>query len=291
MSSQETVALCLRLRDIYGIQPYVTWGSLSDPLLRAWWGANGCNDIAKGAPISLPPTVLDGKTLVWNDEFDGAGLDGSKWAVYQGPVYNNEKETYTAAGNVSVENSCLVIEARRESSGQYTSAKVQTLGKFSYCQGIVVGRFKFSGRCPGVWPAFWQLSGASWLDGKPDAGEIDWFEYGPNTWGAGNMQCAVQTDANSYATPTFHNAVAPIDVTGWFTVKGVWTENLIQFYYNDTLVSTYASDGTYSGYPFTKAVGPHFLIIETALGGSVGGSIDDSQLPFRLYCDYVRVYQ
>jgi beta-glucanase (GH16 family) len=43
-------------------------------------------------------------------------------------------------------------------------------------------------------------------------------------------------------------------------------------------------------WPFNK---PHFIILNLAIGGTMGGSVDDAifNVPRIMYVDYVRVYQ
>ncbi|KAJ3308124.1 hypothetical protein HDU93_005797, partial [Gonapodya sp. JEL0774] len=230
------------------------------------------------------PKTLDGKTLTWNDEFNGSSLDKSKWSVYTGGVYNNEAQTYTSDGNYTVSGGSLNIVAKAD----LTSAKLQTQGLFTFKEGsTVVGKFKFSGTTSGVWPAFWGLGDNSWKSGTPGDGEIDIFEYGPHTWGAGNIQAAVQTDRDYYATSTFRNGVVALDVTKWFTVKLVWSTSSIKMYFNDQLAFTYSNDGDSRAWPRNGM----FLILNVALGGDVGGSINSSLLPFTMSCDYIRVYE
>src|ERR1700694_4890097 len=96
--------------------------------------------------------------LVWSDEFNGTGVDGSKWNIDVGnPNVNNEKEYYQAA-NVTESNGNLVITARQESVGgqPYTSAKLNTSGKFSMQYGRIEARIQLP-MVTGTWPAFWML--------------------------------------------------------------------------------------------------------------------------------------
>src|ERR1017187_9454658 len=71
--------------------------------------------------------------LVWSDEFNGpAGSppDSTKWNydLGGGGWGNNEAETYTNSPNNVFQdgNGNLVIRAIRDSSGNYTSARLQT---------------------------------------------------------------------------------------------------------------------------------------------------------------------
>jgi hypothetical protein len=94
---------------------------------------------------------------------------------------------------VSTSSGNLVLQARREvtpgsacppdpvSGGttcQYTSARINTSGKFSFIYVHVEARIKVSGT-PGPWPAFWLL-GSNFFDKTanwPNCGEIDNMEH------------------------------------------------------------------------------------------------------------------
>nr|BFE68978.1 hypothetical protein GCM10020092_022790 [Actinoplanes digitatis] len=78
----------------------------------------------------------------------------------------------------------LVIEARKEASNgrEYTSARMNTGGKFTAQYGRVEARIKVP-KGNGLWPAFWMM-GADFLTGRPWPynGEIDIMEVlGRNT--------------------------------------------------------------------------------------------------------------
>lgn len=48
------------------------------------------------------------------------------------------------------------------------------------------------------------------------------------------------------------------------------------------------NDQMHHAWPFDK---PYFLIMNTAVGGGLGGPVDDSQLPYVFEIEYVHVYQ
>ena len=115
--------------------------------------------------------------LIWEDDFDGPELDMTKWSFRTGnwqvapdgtPVVpgwgNRELQYYTeGGGNVSLGGSRLSLIARMEDSPEqfgrtcsYTSARIDTRGKFSF----TYGRIEFRASCPlgtGLWPAVWML--------------------------------------------------------------------------------------------------------------------------------------
>jgi beta-glucanase (GH16 family) len=70
-----------------------------------------------------------------------------------------------------------------------------------------------------------------------------------------------------------------------------WFKDRIDFFVDDTKYFSFTNEGTgWEVWPFDK---PHYLLINTAIGGSWGGlhGIDDTVFPQLLYIDYVRVYE
>src|SRR6266576_3137876 len=81
-------------------------------------------------------------TLVWSDEFNGTSVNTGNWNIDNGnPGVNNEKEYYQSA-NATVTGGNLVITAKQQSVGgqPYTSAKLETYGKFSTTYGRIESR-------------------------------------------------------------------------------------------------------------------------------------------------------
>ena len=130
--------------------------------------------------------------MVWNDEFDYAGLpDSTRWGYdTRGNDYgwgNRELQFYTAGRieNNRVEKGMLVIAARLEEmeGRRYTSARLVTRGKGDW----LYGRFEIRAKLPsgrGMWPAIWMLPTDREYGGWPAGGEIDIMEnvgYDPDT--------------------------------------------------------------------------------------------------------------
>lgn len=108
---------------------------------------------------------------VFADEFDGRGLDATKWgttmafAGIQGPRYHNEYyASYTVDEDVMVEEGTLRLRTdRRAVTGeeppgtfQFTQGLVSTDRKFAFTYGYVEIRAKFPGG-RGLWPCFWLM--------------------------------------------------------------------------------------------------------------------------------------
>ncbi|MCU7553443.1 family 16 glycosylhydrolase [Alteromonas sp. ASW11-19] len=238
---------------------------------------------------------------VWQDEFDGTTLDTSKWEIMLGDGCsygicgwgNNELQSYQAE-NISVANGKLTITAKKQrvKGSQYTSGRIRTAnmpngGEWTH------GRFEASIKLPdgtGMWPAFWMLPTNPDV-GWPQSGEIDILEatgqadmiafgtihygdpYPNNEWTSGRI--IKQPDRWSDG---FHE----------YAVE--WEPGEIRWYVNDILYSVKTPDDlsnpafwTFDNYSY------HFLL-NMAVGGSIGGVVDDSQLPQTMEVDYVRVY-
>ena len=111
--------------------------------------------------VSASPTT--GSKLVWSDEFNGNSIDTSKWGFEIGTGSNgwgnNEQQYYTnRSDNAYVADGALHIRAKKESYGgrNYTSARLNTNGKFTFTYGYVEARLALPSN-QGIWPAFWML--------------------------------------------------------------------------------------------------------------------------------------
>ncbi|HTD99669.1 MAG TPA: family 16 glycosylhydrolase [Mucilaginibacter sp.] len=234
------------------------------------------------------PTVPRAATyqLVWADDFNGTGVDGSKWNIDVGnPNVNNEKEYYQAA-NATVTGGNLVITARQQSVGgqPYTSAKLNTSGKFSVQYGRIEARIKLP-MVQGTWPAFWMLGTNIGTAGWPQCGEIDIMEHvnttntilGTMHWNGGNGH--VQYGSSTNTTP------------GDYHVYAVeWDNTGIRWFVDNTL---YATGNTLNNINNTGAFQlPFYIILNLAIGGDLpGNTINNGALPTTMMVDYVHVYK
>ena len=224
--------------------------------------------------------------LVWDDEFNGSGVNSANWNIDVGnPGVNNELEYYQAS-NATVSNGNLVITAQQQNVGgqPYTSAKLETYGKFSITYGRIEARIKLP-MVQGTWPAFWML-GTSINQGTPwpDCGEIDIMEHvnttntilGTMHWNGGSGH--VQYGSSTTTTP------------GDYHVYAVeWDANSIRWYVDNSL---YVTGNIANNINNTGAFhNPFYIILNLAMGGNLpGNTIDNSSLPTQMLVDYVRVY-
>ena len=243
---------------------------------------------------ALPAQAPAGWTLVFSDEFDRPGaLDPAKWGYETGYIRNKEAQFYTSRlENVRVEAGNLVIEGRREAHEGfgYTSASVNTLGRFEFLYGRVEVRAKLpTGN--GAWPAIWMLGVNRAQVGWPTCGEIDIMEnvgFDPL-----RIHASVHTSAYNHTIGTQKTAsVGVADPSDDFHVYAMeWYADRIDVFVDGQKYFTFRNEGTGSRtWPFDQ---PHYLLINLAIGGSWGGQkgIDDSRFPHRYVIDYVRIYR
>ncbi|MFD6285344.1 family 16 glycosylhydrolase [Streptomyces sp. NPDC060205] len=249
------------------------------------------------------PTPRAAQAVTFSDTFDGAagsGVDQGKWQVETGDNVNNHERQYYTAGNNNAKldgQGHLVIEARRENpanyqcwygSCEYTSARLNTSGKFTATYGHVEARMKIP-RGQGIWPAFWMLGQDIGDVGWPNSGEIDIMEnvgfepgtvhgtlHGPGYSGSGGIGAG-------YSLP---NGEAFADAFHTFAVD--WSPNKITWSVDGTVYQTRTpADLNGNTWVFDK---PFFLILNLAVGGYWPGDPDGStSFPQQLVVDEVKV--
>lgn len=246
--------------------------------------------------------------LVWADEFNYKGLpDPTKWGYEEGFVRNKERQFYTRARkeNARVENGTLVIEARREhwpnpaykpgatdwkrsqEAADYTAASIITRNKASFKYGRIEVRAKVPGG-KGVWPAIWTLGTTNTAVGWPRCGEIDIMEFVGNDPDRIHGTVHFSRDGKHASSGGKIVTQAPFNDFHVYAVE--WSPEKIVFMFDGKPYHSFNVDdaGKGSDNPFRN---PHYLLLNLAMGGGWGGSIDESSLPQKYLIDYVRVYE
>jgi beta-glucanase (GH16 family) len=233
--------------------------------------------------------------LVWEDNFDVAGLPNSKiWGYEEGFIRNNETQYYTKERleNCRIENGNLLIEARKDNWNGHdiTSASLNTFGKKS----ILYGRIEVKAKLPtgvGTWPAIWMLGENMEKIDWPACGEIDIMEnVGFDT---DVIHANIHTKAYNHVKKTNKGNKITIEKPfNDFHVYAVeWFEDHMDFFVDDKKYFTFQNEKTGNDvWPFDK---PHYLLINLAIGGAWGGQkgVDDSIFPQKYFIDYVKVYK
>jgi beta-glucanase (GH16 family) len=257
-------------------------------------------DAPSPADAAPPPPdalgTIDGWTLTWSDEFDGAAgaaIDTGKWGFDTGNNGwgNSELENYTnRTDNVRTDGSGhLEIVARAESFGgsQYTSGRINTGGKFSQAYGRFEARIKMP-QGKGIWPAFWTLGDNIGTAGWPGCGELDIMEaVGDFTINHGSAHGPGYSGGNPL-TATYQS---PTNLADDFHVYRIeWEPNVVRWYVDDHLYETRTPADVPQGATWVYDH-PFFIIMNVAVGGNWPGSPDGTtQFPQTMSVDYVRVY-
>ena len=244
-------------------------------------------------------------TLIWSDEFDYEGSpDIDKWhhqtiAPNNGSWWNGELQHYTdRIENSSVNNGTLKIKAKKEqyefddSSKSYTSARLNS--KFSFRYGRIDVRAKLP-KGAGTWPAIWTLGanineiGNYFGDqfgnvGWPACGEIDIMEQ--NGWNKNNVIGHLHWADNSGeyknqgGTKSIENSYDE-----FHTYSLVWDSSKISILLDD---NTFFSMPNTSNNPYDN---DHYLLLNIAVGGNLGGDVPSNFSEEIMEIDYVRIYQ
>jgi len=123
----------------------------------------------------LPPPP-EGKAwkLAWNDEFEGARLDETKWNV---PPDGKRRDAFWMRKAISLDGKGHLVISTLKEGDRYIDGCVRTLGKFEHTYGYYVARIRFQEQ-PGHWSAFWLMGrGVSKVGNEGrDGTEIDIME-------------------------------------------------------------------------------------------------------------------
>lgn len=260
--------------------------------------------------VLLPPSHSYSQTgnkkvwkLAWYDEFNGSSLDTTKWNVLMRETSKHNELQYYIPEEVYPEDGILRLRSSKRNYGsqEYTSGRLDTRGKCA----PVYGRFEIRARLPrgqGMWPAHWLYpQNRNWqmeyimaeavANGKesmipeerPWYSEIDIMEFLGHETGVlyGTLHYYTFDGQKRTSSGTWRSST---DYTAGFHVYALeWEPDSIRWYIDDQLIHS-----TVNGIPHT----PHYLILNTAVGGRWPGN-PDSTTVFPQYhdIDYVRIYQ
>jgi beta-glucanase (GH16 family) len=246
--------------------------------------------------------------LVWWDEFEKNGPpDPEKWKFETGFVRNNEAQWYQAE-NAVCKDGYLVITGKKEhkpnpnyqpgsqnwktnrSFIEYTAASVVMQRQHAFMYGKLEVRARIDAQT-GLWPAIWTL-GVSGV--WPSNGEVDVMEY-YNEGILANFAIADTGRSKAIWDGAFHK-LDSLGGAAWANEFHVWTlewdPESMRILMDGALMNEMdirnSFNKTDGKNPFQQ---PHYLLLNLAMGGNRGGSLQHTKLPTEYLIDYVRLYQ
>lgn len=254
----------------------------------------------------LSTTVQAGWERTWIEKFDGNGVNFNNWTAQTQANYNNEIQCYTddetsANRNYEVSNGTLKITARKQNiacpglnglNKSWTSGRLNSKDKAEFLYGRIETRLKFDDLRNGTWPAFWMLEGrireqpfandndiVGWPN--PGAGEIDVWEWHGNS---GNSFITAFHNVNlgqCGGTVRYNYPGGAPDVQSFNTYAIEWSADEISLYANDNLVVRHDMSNC------AQYEEPMFLLLNVAMGGTLGGNVDPTITQATMEVDYV----
>ena len=263
------------------------------------------------APVGYADTVLKSPALaiastqrvyaqVWSDEFDGAQgatANASNWVGEDGDGAdygnlgwgNSERQWYkfnqsTTNGNGILNLTATSVDAANTQcyygACEFLSSKLVTKGKVGFTYGRLEARIK-AAPGQGTWNAFWTLGTNIDTAFWPTCGEVDAMEilgsnpmrllgylHGPIGGGLGRGN---SVDASSALTNDFH--LYTID---WLPDQVTWYLDGVKY----GSVSKTDRDWVFNH--------EFYAILNLAMGGNLGGTIDPTLTSTTMQVDYVR---
>lgn len=250
--------------------------------------------------------------LIWEDEFEGSSLNTQYWNIEKGGSSNWNNTAIDDPRVIEVSEGTLKLKAIKnpnytgdlssvnsiDDSNIWTGA-VDTRKKVDFKYGKVEIRARLES-APRAWPALWLMPTYSVYGGNPNSGEIDIVErLNKDSYYYSTIHTEYHTsnkgDPERYTT----ESAATIDQWTVFAVE--WDKDKIEFFRDGNKYHTFnkGESSTVNGllrWPFDEEF---YIILSQQIGGgwvdgeakSQGLVLQDSDLPYQMEIDYVKVYE
>ena len=280
-------------------------------------GCSGVSAITQGS-VKWSPTLCQEfngppgppDASAWAFDLGAGGWGNKELEIYCGPPgYSGNPSQCPASFRRSTSNAYLdgdghlVIQALK-SGGHWTSARLTTKGTQNFRYGRIEASIKIPNTTnPGIWPAFWWLGSDFPPVPWPSCGEADIMEnwspavfHGPGP--AHNLSTVHTARTGGYGIGAVYNFPGGVAADAGFHAYGViWSANMIQFYVNPDptaqsslrpfFIVTASDLPAGDTWPFNS---PAFLLANLAVGGTLGGSTENTASPEVMTIDYIRQY-
>ena len=247
---------------------------------------------------------IPGRTITFEDDFDGDSIDLTKWTYELGYGRNHELQQFWKRC-VTVEDGSLVLTANKlDNTGteyqSWESGSVNTQGLFSQTYGRFEAKIMFP-QAAGAFPAFWFVGSSLvhyWQEGErwtsignwPACGEVDVVEIIPGnaTTAQANLWDSSTTSANPISLGTGRSAT--YNPAEWHVYACEWTNEYMSMQLDGVEYKHY----TWSDYTASRVsayTGDEAMIIILNLSvGAAGGTPASDTTQMKMYVDWVRVY-
>ena len=280
--------------------------------------AQGCSSVptsATGAVTWTPQwcqefnatTVSPPDTTVWKfDLGNNNGWGNNEVEVYCGPPQyaNNPSQCPTmlsaSADTVYIDGNGHLVIQPINIKGTWISTRMSTQG----LENFQYGRIEASLQLPdtanqGLWPAFWSLGSNIPTVPWPGCGEADIMEVwspsvlsGPGPTGnRSTLHTALTDGPGLQPNGSFTFTSSQTNSSAFHTYGVIWSANMQQYYIDNPLnpyyIATPSDLKAGDTWPFNLKF---FLLMNVAVGGTLGGSAANLVNPQPLLADYVRQY-
>jgi beta-glucanase (GH16 family) len=235
------------------------------------WNPQWCQEFA--ASTAGPPD-----TTVWSFDLGNGGFGNNEIETYCGPPGyagnpSNCPTTFaTSTSNAYFDGSGHLVIQVINNGGTWFSARMKTLGLENFQYGRIEASIRIPDTTnPGLWPAFWSLGSNINSVPWPACGEVDFME----NW---------SPQVLSGPGPGGNKTTLHTTVTGGNGIGALYTFPSGQ--QADTRTPSDLSSG--DTWPFNAQL---FLLMNVAVGGTLGGSTTNTPSPDLMLVDYVRQYQ
>lgn len=247
--------------------------------------------------------LIEGRILLWNEDFEGTEVDSNIWTFDNRDKYNALVNSWTGGAVTTVRDSILNIKAVKQKHGnfsaEWSSDQLWTRKKYanSNCRWECKMKFDVMNGC---WPAFW-LMGDNFTGTGPEAGqgglewptcgELDVMEFmgGANGNLSSNVHWANMSDSThkSKALGNYTDKITG-NLTDWHIYGCEVSDTQITFDVDGEVYKTW--DISDADVDFGNAFKmPMYPIISLQVGQS-GGIPDDNVTEMNVYVDWVRCY-
>ncbi|PIF00952.1 MAG: beta-glucanase [Maribacter sp.] len=232
--------------------------------------------------------------IIWQDDFEGSGIDTTKWSRIPPNNADWGKHMTTGPQCHAVSNGKLFLKGivnpdTLSDPRPFLTGGIYSKGKFAFEYGKIEIRAKLE-CAQGSWPAMWMLSENKIYGDYPRNGEIDIMEHL-------NFDDIIYQTTHSYYTLELNQKDNPpyygttnVDINRFNTYGLEWYPDKLVFTLNGNETFVYPRiDGVDpSQWPFDQ---PFYILIDQQLGGEWVGEVNADDLPVQMIVDFVKVYQ